>query len=107
MAKNADFSKISKFYKKKATLLSSPYGCQVREKSLEWFLRKAETDGETHKTDSIGPSGFQPGTKNLTSRFHMMFGSRDTNLRPFLAKVRIFLVQISAGPTFLQPNQWL
>ena len=70
MAKNADFSKIINFYKKWATLRSSPYGClsscQVREKSLERFLRKAETDRRMDKSDSIGPSGFQPGTNNIT-----------------------------------------
>ena len=62
MTKNADFSKISNFTKKRATLRSSPYGCltscQVREKSLERFFRKAVKDGRTHNTDS----SFQPGT---------------------------------------------
>ena len=65
--KKGDFSY---FTKKRATLRSSPYrcltSCQVSEKSLERFLRKAVTDARTHgrtdKTDSIGPSGFQPGT---------------------------------------------
>ena len=37
-------------------------------------------------------------SKNGTSRFHTMFGFRDTHFRSFLAKIRIF------GSKF-QPNQ--
>ena len=37
-------------------------------------------------------------SKNGTSHFHTMFGSRDTHFRSFLAKIRIF------GSKF-QPNQ--
>ena len=45
--------------------------------------------------------------KNVTSRFHTMFGSRDTNFRPFLAKIGIFWVQISAEQKFVHLIQWL
>ena len=46
------FYQNQQFLQKKATLRSSPYGCltscQVSEKSLERFMRKAVTDGHTH-----------------------------------------------------------
>ena len=48
--KKGDFSY---FRKKRATLRSSPYGCltscQISEKSLERFLRKAIPDGRTNE----------------------------------------------------------
>jgi hypothetical protein len=49
------------------TFLSGTYP-KVLERLNERFpsnrVTDARTHGRTHKTDSIGPFGFQPGTKN-------------------------------------------
>ena len=62
-AKNEYFSKIGISYKKKgnATLRN------IRRAFFEKYIMDGQKHARMHKTDSIGPSGFQPGTKKYNS----------------------------------------